>query len=293
MTNSSIMQATRTHSVSRRRKIGTVVYHVIVSLLSLGMLYPLMWLLASSFKPNNEIFVTVNSLIPRNFTVENYINGWRGFAGLSFAVYFKNSLFVAVLSTVGAVLSAAVVAFGLSRLRFPGRKLWFICMIITMMLPGQVMMIPRFVLFNKMGWVGTFLPLVIPPFFGGAFNIFLIMQFIRGIPRDMDEAARIDGCSWYGIFLYIMLPMIVPALVTVGILTFINSWGDFMGSLLYLNSPRRYTVAYALKLFTDSAGTDYGATFAMSALSLVPVLIIFFFFQKQLVEGISTQGIKG
>ena len=293
MTNSSIMQATRTHSVSRRRKIGTVVYHVIVSLLSLGMLYPLMWLLASSFKPNNEIFVTVNSLIPRNFTVENYINGWRGFAGLSFAVYFKNSLFVAVLSTVGAVLSAAVVAFGLSRLRFPGRKLWFICMIITMMLPGQVMMIPRFVLFNKMGWVGTFLPLVIPPFFGGAFNIFLIMQFIRGIPRDMDEAARIDGCSWYGIFLYIMLPMIVPALVTVGILTFINSWGDFMGSLLYLNSPRRYTVAYAVKWFTDSAGTDYGATFAMSALSLVPVLIIFFFFQKQLVEGISTQGIKG
>lgn len=293
MTNSSIVKATRTHSVSSRRKIGTVVYHVIVSLLSIGMLYPLMWLLASSFKPNNEIFVTVNSLIPRNFTVENYINGWRGFAGLSFAVYFKNSLFVAVLSTVGAVLSAAIVAFGLSRLRFPGRRLWFICMIITMMLPGQVMMIPRFVLFNKIGWVGSFLPLVVPPFFGGAFNIFLIMQFIRGIPRDMDEAARIDGCSWYGIFLYIMLPMIVPALVTVGILTFINSWGDFMGSLLYLNSPRRYTVAYALKLFTDSAGTDYGATFAMSALSLVPVLIIFFFFQKQLVEGISTQGIKG
>lgn len=293
MTNSSIVKATRTHSVSSRRKIGTVVYHVIVSLLSIGMLYPLMWLLASSFKPNNEIFITVNSLIPRNFTVENYINGWRGFAGLSFAVYFKNSLFVAVLSTVGAVLSAAIVAFGLSRLRFPGRRLWFICMIITMMLPGQVMMIPRFVLFNKIGWVGSFLPLVVPPFFGGAFNIFLIMQFIRGIPRDMDEAARIDGCSWYGIFLYIMLPMIVPALVTVGILTFINSWGDFMGSLLYLNSPRRYTVAYALKLFTDSAGTDYGATFAMSALSLVPVLIIFFFFQKQLVEGISTQGIKG
>ena len=155
------------------------------------------------------------------------------------------------------------------------------------------MMIPRFVLFNQLGWVGTFLPLTVPAFFGSAFDIFLVMQFIRGIPRDMDEAARIDGCSWYGIFTYILVPMIVPALVTVGILTFINSWGDFMGSLLYLNSPAMYTSAYALKLFSDSAGTDFGATFAMSVLSLVPILIIFFFFQKQLVEGISTQGLKG
>ena len=293
MSMTSTARVERMHSMSRRRRIGTVVYHVIVATLSIGMLYPLMWLIASSFKPNTEIFVTVNSLIPKTFTVENYVNGWRGFAGLSFAVYFKNSLFVALMATIGSVFSAAVVAFGLARLRFPGRQFWFVCMIVTMMLPGQVMMIPRFVLFNEMGWVGTFLPLIVPAFFGGAFNIFLIMQFIRGIPRDMDEAARIDGCSWYGIFLYIMLPMIVPALVTVGILTFINSWGDFMGSLLYLNAPRRYTVAYALKLFTDSAGTDYGATFAMSALSLVPVLIIFFFFQKQLVEGIGTQGIKG
>ena len=293
MSMTSTARVERMHSMSRRRRIGTVVYHVIVATLSIGMLYPLMWLIASSFKPNTEIFVTVNSLIPKTFTVENYVNGWRGFAGLSFAVYFKNSLFVALMATIGSVFSAAVVAFGLARLRFPGRQFWFVCMIVTMMLPGQVMMIPRFVLFNEMGWVGTFLPLIVPAFFGGAFNIFLIMQFIRGIHRDMDEAARIDGCSWYGIFLYIMLPMIVPALVTVGILTFINSWGDFMGSLLYLNAPRRYTVAYALKLFTDSAGTDYGATFAMSALSLVPVLIIFFFFQKQLVEGISTQGIKG
>ena len=141
--------------------------------------------------------------------------------------------------------------------------------------------------------MGTFLPLTVPAFFGSAFDIFLVMQFIRGIPRDLDEAARIDGCSWYGIFVYILIPMIIPALVTVGILTFINAWGDFMGSLLYLNEPRMYTVAYALKLFSDSAGTDFGATFAMSVLSLVPILIIFFFFQKQLVEGISTQGLKG
>ena len=250
-------------------------------------------MVASSFKPNSEIFVSVTSLIPNTFTLENYVNGWKGFAGLDFGVFFKNSIIVAVLATVGATLSASVCAFGFARLRFPGRNIWFIAMILTMMLPGQVMMIPRFVLFNQMGWVGTFLPLTVPAFFGGAFDIFLIMQFVRGIPRDMDEAARIDGCSWYGIFAYIILPMIVPALVTVGVLTFIGSWGDFMGSLLYLNKPQRYTSAYALKLFADAAFTDYGATFAMSTLSLVPILLIFFFFQKNLVEGISTQGLKG
>ena len=141
----------RTHSVKRRKRTVTIVYHVLVTIASIAMLYPLIWMLSSSFKPNSEIFATVGNLIPETFTIENYINGWRGFAGLSFGVYFKNSLLIAVLSTIGASLSAAAVAFGLARLRFPGRQFWFVAMIITMMLPGQVMMIPRFILFNKMG----------------------------------------------------------------------------------------------------------------------------------------------
>lgn len=285
--------STRPRSVSRTRKIHTALYHLIVGILSIAMLYPLLWMVASSFKPNSEIFVTVTSLIPETFTLENYITGWRGFVGLNFGVFFGNSFLVAGLSTLGATASAALVAFGFARLKFPGRKIWFAAMIVTMMLPNQVMIIPRFVLFNEMGWVGTFLPMTVPAFFGSGFNIFLVMQFIRGIPRDMDEAARIDGCSWYGIFAFIVLPMIVPALVTVAVLTFIGSWGDFMGSLLYLNKPQKYTVAYALKLFADSSFTDFGATFAMSTLSLIPTLIIFFLFQKNLVEGISTQGLKG
>ena len=284
---------TRMRSVKKTRRRNTILYHIIVSLISFAMLYPLLWMLASSLKPTNEIFVSVSSLIPHNATLDNYITGWRGFAGLSFGVFFRNSLFVAFVHSLGCTVSAAVAAFGFARLKFPGRNFWFVCMILTMMLPGQVMMIPRYILFNKMGWVGTFLPLTVPAFFGGAFDIFLIMQFIRGIPRDMDEAARIDGCSWYGIFVYIIIPMIVPALVTVAVLTFIGSWGDFMGSLLYLNKPQYYTAAYALKLFADAAFTDYGATFAMSTLSLIPILTIFFFFQKNLVEGISIQGLKG
>ena len=201
------MTAARVHSIKRRKITTTIVYHVLVAAGSIAMLYPLLWMLASSFKPNSEIFVTVGSLIPETFTAENYVNGWRGFAGMSFGVYFGNSLLVAGVSTVGAALSAACIAFGLARIRFPGRNFWFVLMIITMMLPGQVMMIPRFVLFNQMGWVGTFLPLTVPAFFGGAFDIFLVMQFIRGVPRDMDEAAKIDGCSWYGIFGRILLPM--------------------------------------------------------------------------------------
>lgn len=279
--------------MSMRRKISTTVYHVLVMLVSFLMIYPLLWLVASSFKPNGEIFSNASSLIPGEATLEHYQVGWKGFGGYTFLNFFSNSLLVAVVSALGMVASSAVCAFGFARINFKGRQLWFVLMIVTMMLPGQVMMIPRFVLYNSMGWVGTYLPMTVPSFFGSGFNIFLIMQFIRGIPRDMDEAATIDGCSWYGIFLRIIVPLIVPSLVTVGVLTFLGSWDDFMGALLYLNKPSMYTVAYALKMFNDSSQTDYGATFAMSVLSLVPVLVLFFFFQKNLVEGISIQGLKG
>ena len=280
-------------SVKLRSRVGMIVYHVLMILFSFIMIYPMLWMVSSSLKSNGEIFQNATSLIPKEFTWEHYVVGWRGFGGYTFGNFFANSILVSSLSAIGMVLSSAIVAFGFARIQFKGRQIWFVLMVITMMLPGQVMMIPRFVLFNNMGWVGIYLPITLPAFFGSGFNIFLIMQFIRGIPRDLDEAATIDGCSWYGIFLKVILPLIVPSLVTVGVLTFMGSWEDFMGALLYLNKPFMYTVAYALKMFNDSSQADFGATFAMSALSLAPILIIFFFFQKQLVEGISTQGLKG
>lgn len=211
------------HSVSARRRISTLIYHLLMLIVSFAMLYPVLWLVASSFKPNGDIFSTATSLIPQNFTLEHYKIGWKGFGGYSFTTFFKNSLFVAILSSIGMTLSSALVAFGLARIRFRGRNFWFVLMVVTMMLPGQVMMIPRFVLFNKMGWVGSYLPMIVPAFFASGFNIFLIMQFIRGIPRDLDEAAKIDGCSWYSVFFRIIVPMIVPSLVTVGVLTFMGS----------------------------------------------------------------------
>lgn len=276
-----------------QKRISLTVYHALMLLFSLLMIYPLLWMAASSVKPNGEIFTKASSLLTDSPSFEHYTTGWRGFGGYTFGRFFSNSLLVAVISALGMMLSSAVVAYGFARIKFRGRQFWFTAMIVTMMLPGQVMMIPRFVLFNQMGWVGTFLPMTVPAFFGSGFNIFLIMQFIRTIPFELDEAASIDGCGKYSSFVRIILPLIVPSLVTVSVLTFMGSWEDFMGALLYLNKPHMYTVAYALKMFNDSSQADYGATFAMSVLSLVPILIIFFFFQKQLVEGISTQGLKG
>lgn len=280
--------------VAKKRKISNICYHVCMFLAGFVMLYPFLWLLGASFKPNNEIFTSVRNIIPTTWTIEHYFQGWKGFVGYTFTVFYKNSITIAGLATIGSVVSAAVVAFGFARLKFRGRKIWFGAMIMTMMLPAQVLMIPRYILFNLMGWTGSNLPLIVPAFFAGAFDVFMIMQFIRGIPREMDEAARIDGCSWYGIFIRIQLPMIKPALVTVAVLNFMGNWQDFMGPLLYLNGPNQYTVSYALKMFNDASGvSDYGATFAMSVVSLIPILILFFCFQKQLIEGISTEGLKG
>lgn len=284
----------RSLGMSKKKKASGFIYHMCMVLAGFVMLYPLLWLLGASFKPNQDIFTTAKSIIPRNWTIKNYLQGWKGFAGYTFTTFFANSLFISIVSTVGMVLSSGVIGFGFARLRFRGRGLWFGTMITTMMLPSQILMIPRFVLFNNMKMTGSAWPLILPTFFGGAFEVFMIMQFIRGIPKEMDEAARIDGCSWYGIFSRIHLPMIVPALTTVAVLTFMGHWQDFMGPLLYLNGPDQYTVSYALKMFNDSLGeSDFGATFAMSVLSLIPILIIFFVFQKQLVEGISTEGLKG
>ncbi len=258
------------------------------------MIYPLLWMIMSSFKENNEIFNNAKSLIPKEFHFENYTNGWKGFAKISFATFFKNSFFIAIVGTIGSVFSSALVSFGFARLKFKGRNFWFICMLVTMMLPFQAIMIPQYVIFNKLGWVGTFLPLILPSFFGGAFFIFLIIQFIYGIPRDLDEAAKIDGCNYYDIFFRIVFPLISPALITCVIFSFMWKWDDFMGALLYLNKPSMYPVSLALKMFADPTSiTDWGAMFAMATLSIVPIFLIFVFFQKYLVDGISTEGLKG
>jgi multiple sugar transport system permease protein len=278
----------------QKDRIRSFFYHLFVGGLCLVMIYPIIWMFASSFKGPDEIWTNVTALIPERFAFENYTIGWAGFGGISFATYFRNSLIYAGIGTVFVVLSSAIIAYGFARIRFTGRNFWFTCMILTLMLPRQVLLIPQYILFNELGWVNTFLPLVVPRLTGSAFFIFLLMQFIRGLPRELDEAAEIDGASRFGIFWRIILPLTQPALITAAIFSFYWTWEDFLSPLIYLNDPRLYTVSLALRAMSDpNAFTNWGAIFAMATLSLVPVFTIFIFFQRYLIHGISTTGLKG
>ena len=279
--------------MKRKRMISTVLFHFFVAALGFIMIYPLIWMIFSSFKESSLVLKTVGQLFPSEWRTDNYINGWAGFGGTTFGTFFKNSFIVTILTVIGSVLASAMAAYGFSRIRFKGRSLWFICMMITMMVPSQILMVPQYVIFHSLGWVDTFLPLIIPEWGGRAFFIFMIMQFIAGIPKDLDEAAMIDGCGRVRMFGRIIMPLIIPAMATSAIFAFYWKWDDFMGSLLYLNSPKNYTVSIALKLFCDpTAVSDYGAMFAMCVLSLLPVIVLFLFTQKYIVEGIATSGLK-
>ena len=281
--------------MKEKRAVKAVIYHILVFAVGLVMIYPLIWMVMSSFKPTNTIFQTAGSLIPETFTFENYINGWKGFAKVTFATFFKNSLFISVVATIGTVISSAIVAYGFARFKFKGKKLLFSAMLLSMMLPAQVLMIPQYLWYQKLNWVGSYMPLIVPYFFAiQGFFVYLLSNFIGGIPIELDEAAKIDGCSYWGIFTRIMIPLIKPAVVTGCIFSFMWRWDDFLSALLYVNKSAKYPVSLALKLFCDpGSSSDYGAMFAMASLSILPSVLIFIFFQRYLVEGISTSGLKG
>lgn len=281
--------------MKKRKTINTVIYHVLVIALGIIMIYPLLWMISSSFKESGKIFSTAGKLIPDEPTLMNYSNGWAGFSHTTFSTFYMNTITIVIIGTVGSVLSSTIVAFGLARLRFKLRNILFIITLLTMMIPGQILMIPQYLWYNKLGWIDTKLPLTVEFFFATqGFFVYLLMNFMGGIPRELDEAAKIDGCSYYGIFIKIMVPLCVPAIATVAIFSFINRWNDYMQPLLYLKRTNKYTISLALKLFCDSTGTsDYGAMFAMATISLIPIFLIFAFMQRYLTEGVSTTGLKG
>jgi len=274
------------------RKCG---YHFFCIVLCFIMMYPLLWLFGSSFKNSGEIFTTAESVFPKGkWYYENYITGWAGFGNITFGTFFKNSIFVTTVATIGTVFSSAVIAYGFAKINFVGSKFWFSCMLITLMLPFQVIMIPQYILFSWFGWLGTYLPLIVPFFFGQPFFIFLDVQFMKGIPSELDNAAKIDGCNRFNIFTKIYLPLIVSPMIVSGIFSFIWRWEEFLAPLVYLNSPSKYVISLALKIFSDpSSMSNWGGMFAMSILSLMPVVIIYVTLQKYLVEGIATTGLKG
>jgi multiple sugar transport system permease protein len=277
---------------SPRRLAKHVLAHVAIIAFGLVLIYPPLWMLSSSFKPAQMIF-SEPGLWPREFTLDNWVQGWLGL-GIPFSRFFLNSAVIAGLSMVGNLFSCSIAAYAFARLEFRFKPILFALMLGTIMLPFQVVLVPQYILFHELGWTNTILPLVVPKFLAvDAFFVFLLVQFIRGLPRELDDAATVDGCGPFGVFWLIIFPLLRPALAVTAVFTFIWTWNDFLGPLIYLTATDNYTVPIALNAFLDSTGTsNWGAMFAMSILSLVPLFLVFLFAQKQLVQGIATTGIK-
>ena len=276
-------------------KAQSVFFHVFSCALGFIMIYPLLWLLMSSFKSNDTMFHNAFSLIPEKWDIiQNYASGFKGIAGISFWTFFKNSAIVTVASVAGSIFCSLLAAYAVSRVEFTGANFWFGCIVMTMMIPSQVMVVPQYILLKKVGLSDTLVSMTLPWIFGYAFFIFLIVQYMRGIPRDLDEAAMLDGCSKIGVLFKILVPVVQPSIVTASIFAFYWIWQDFFQPLIFVSNPKNFTIPLALKLYTDpNSYNNYGGLFAMSVISLLPVILIFIKFQKYLVEGIATDGIKG
>lgn len=277
-----------------RRSVKKIVFHAALLVATAVVLYPALWMFMSALKPSSQIIGNV-SLLPEDPSWTNFSTALEGIGGVSFWTFLLNSTILAVLTVVGILVSCSLSAYALARLDFPGRNIWFAIMIGTLLLPFHVVIIPQYIVFNELGLVNTFVPLLVGKFLAtDAFFVFLMVQFMRNLPRELDEAARIDGAGHTRIFTSIMLPLMKPALVTSSIFAFIWSWNDFFGPLLYLKDPDLATLPIALRLFVDQTSvSDYGAQMAMAVLALVPVLLFFVIFQRYLVEGVATQGLKG
>jgi len=258
------------------------------------MFLPFLWLLSSSLKTELAIFRYPPEWIPDPIKFSNYVDAWTT---RPFALYVRNTIVILLLNEVAVLVSASFCAYGFARIDFPGRNVWFAILLATVMLPGIVTMIPQFVIFSRIGWVNTILPLTVPFFFGGgAFNIFLLRQFFRTLPAELADAAYIDGASEITIYWRIMLPLAKPALATIAIFTFIGTWNDFMGPLLYLaKDPNKFTVALGLAMFrTAFAGrTRWDLLMAASTMMIIPVIFVFFVAQRYFIQGIAISGLKG
>jgi oligogalacturonide transport system permease protein len=272
-------------------KLGS---YVLLSVFGLIMIYPLLWLVSATFRTNAEIFASIG-LIPQHFSLDAYIKGWKGSGQLSFGTFYKNSLLLAVPVVLGTVISSVLVAYGFVRFEFPLKKVFFSLMLSTLMLPGAVIIIPRYLLFKQLGWLDSYMPFIVPAFFGTfPFFNFMMVQFFRGLPKDLDESAKIDGCGSFSILIRILLPLCKPAIFSVSIIQFIWVWNDFFNVLIYVNSVSKFTLPLALRMSLDAvADVQWSEIMAMSLLTMLPCILIFFLAQKHFVEGISTTGLKG
>jgi multiple sugar transport system permease protein len=281
----------RRQRMNRNDRIWRYVTVALLFIMGAVMLAPFLWLVSSSLKSQVQIFQYPPDLLPNPVKFENYINA---LTYKPFGLYLRNTLIIAGLNVIAVVFTSSFVAYGFARMRFWGRDFWFGIVIATLFLPYAIMIVPQFIMFTRLGWVDTFLPLTVPQFFGGgAFNIFLIRQFFRTIPEELADAARIDGCTEFGIYWRIMMPLARPALITVGIFTFLNSWNDLLGPIIYLRSPDNFTVAAGLASFRSVQDVSWDLQLAASTAMILPVILLFFFAQRYFIQGIVMTGLKG
>lgn len=276
------------------KKTRRVVDYLIIFVVGIILLYPIIWMFFATFKTNDEIFGSVK-LLPENFSFHYYAEGWKGSGKITYGTFFINTFVLVLPTTILTVVSSAVVAYGFARFKFPGKKILFGLLIATLMLPNSVIIIPRYSLYNSFKWINTYLPFYVPallacyPFF-----TYMLIQFMRGLPKELDESAYIDGCGTFKTFIQVLLPLMKPALFSAGLFQFLWTYNDYFNSLIFINSVKKFPISLALRMSLDSESVvQWGKVMAMASVAVLPVIVLFFAAQKYFVEGIATSGLKG
>lgn len=284
----------RMRRLPRSGRFNALVRYAILVGVGFLMLYPLLWMIGGAFKPNHEIFSSIG-FIPKDPTLDGIVQGWNTSTEYTFATYLLNSFRIVIPKVILTVISSVLVAFAFARYAIPGKKILFALLIATVLLPKSVLLIPQYLMFRELGWLDTFLPLYVPSAFATeGFFVFMIIQFMRGLPQELEEAAVIDGCNSFQILLYVLVPMLMPAIISVALFQFMWSMNDFLGPLVYLSSVEHYPVSLALKMSIDvTEATSWNQILAMSTIALLPSLILFFLAQRYFVEGTTGGAVKG
>lgn len=285
----STRKNTRQASHKRNQAIVRIVATILLALGSLLVLFPLVWMLSTALKSDAEVMIN-SSLIPRDWRFDNFAKAWNS---APFMMYLKNTIIITAIGMAGTVISCSLVAYGFAKIRFKGRDIIFLCVLGTMMIPGMVTMVPTYVMYSKLGWVGTFLPLTVSNFFGSAYYIFLLRQSFLGIPMTYNEAAKLEGANEMQVFTRIIMPLSKPILTTILVFEFNAKWNDYFGPMLYLNSQKQFTLQIGLRTFRGTAGVEWQKFMAASLIVLLPTVIVYAVLQKYILQGVASGGIKG
>lgn len=277
-----------------KKTVKTILSYLVIAVIGLVLLYPILWMFFAAFKTNDEIFGSTK-LLATHYSFQNFIDGWRGSGTMTYAVYFWNTFRLVIPVTLLTLVSSTLVAYGFARFNFPFKKALFSLLIATLMLPNAVIIIPRYALFNKLGWLDSYMTFFAPAAVGCyPFFVFMLVQFLRGLPRDLDESAYIDGCGPFQCFIQILLPLLKPALFSAGLFQFLWTWNDFFNTNIYINTVSKFPLSLALRVSIDvTSNIQWNQVMSMALVSILPLILLFFAAQKYFVEGIATTGMKG